>query len=46
MAVPPKLAKVVFESVLKSLIGIEYETVELNLEPKSMSLFNTFKKQK
>ena len=40
MAVPPKLAKVVFESVLKSLIGVEYETVYPNLEPKSMSLFN------
>ena len=32
MAVPPPLAKVVFEGILKSFAGIEYDSVEPNLQ--------------
>jgi DNA (cytosine-5)-methyltransferase 1 len=33
MAVPPKGAKVIFESLLKSFAGIEYPSIECNIQP-------------
>jgi len=38
MAVPPKLAQIIFESILKTVAGITYESVEPNLNIKK-SLF-------
>ncbi len=36
MAVPPKAAQVIFEAVLKCFAGIEYKSIEPNLEVKSI----------
>ena len=34
MAVPPKLSKIIFESVLKSFAGVDYESITPNIDSK------------
>ena len=34
MAVPPKLSKIIFESVLKSFAGVDYESTTPNIDSK------------
>jgi DNA (cytosine-5)-methyltransferase 1 len=43
MAVPPKGVKVIFEAILKTFAGIEYDFVEPNLQLKQHPLFDIHK---
>lgn len=39
MAVPPQLAKVIFTSILKTLVGKKYKSISPNLEKLTLDLF-------
>jgi DNA (cytosine-5)-methyltransferase 1 len=39
MAVPPKGAKIVFEAILKTFAGVEYESIEPNIQVNNRDLF-------
>ena len=39
MAVPPKGAKIVFEAILKTFAGVEYESIEPNIQVYNRDLF-------
>lgn len=45
MAVPPKGVKVIFEAILKTFAGIEYDYIQPNLQLKNRDLFSPFARE-